>query len=121
METLTKVPTDQISNNQTPNPELAAPDRPPSPAEPPPTTPVLVAPGAATSALPANPEKPAPADPQPIRPPLALKPRAPIPRNLGVGTADIRTPAEDIQFQECEALMSDAWRHFAGRARSDWC
>src|SRR5882724_1605574 len=83
------------------NAELPAPDKPPSPAEPAAIPTALVAAAAPPLALLANPEKPGPVHPAPVNPPPPLlKPRAPLPRNLGVGTADLRTPAEDIQFQK---------------------
>jgi hypothetical protein len=46
---------------------------------------------------------------------LQLRPTAPLPHDLGagIGTADLRTPAEDLEFLECENILRTTWTHFA--------
>jgi hypothetical protein len=36
-----------------------------------------------------------------------------LPSKLAIGSVDVRTPAEQIEFQECEAIVRKGWVHFA--------
>jgi hypothetical protein len=41
------------------------------------------------------------------------KTKAPIAIDNSIGLLDLRTPAEDVEFQECEAIVREGWSHFA--------
>jgi hypothetical protein len=45
-------------------------------------------------------------------PPPPSKPKDPLPAKLAIGAIDLRTPAEEIEFQECETIVRQGWAHF---------
>jgi hypothetical protein len=49
----------------------------------------------------------------PRNPPPARTPKDLIPIDVGFGKVDLRTPGEEIEFQECETIVREGWAHFA--------
>lgn len=45
--------------------------------------------------------------------PPPRKPDKPLALDSSLGTLDLRTPAEDLEFAECEAIVREGWGHFA--------
>lgn len=59
-----------------------------------------------------NPPPPSPslAGPPPAPP---SRPKAALPAKLSIATLEIRTPEEDVMFQECETIIGQGWGTFA--------
>ena len=41
--------------------------------------------------------------------PPPRKPNTPLPAKLVIGDLDLRTPAEEVEFQECETIIREGW------------
>jgi hypothetical protein len=42
-----------------------------------------------------------------------LQAKKPLAIDFSIGTVDLRTPAEEIEFQQCETIVREGWGHFA--------
>jgi hypothetical protein len=88
-----------IANNRTPNFELPTLDKPPS-AEVAVSIPDLLPPSA-SPLLPLAGQG------------LSPKPKDPLTLNSAIGTIEVRTPAEEVEFRECETIVGESWAHVA--------
>jgi hypothetical protein len=43
----------------------------------------------------------------------APKPKESLTLHSAIGTVDLRTPEEDVEFRECETVVREGWNHFA--------
>lgn len=78
-----------------------------------PTTSAPVTPGASIT-TPSAPSAPAllPPDNLPL-PALSPPATPPPPARMLIGEVDLRTPEEELEFQECEGIVRQSWTHFA--------
>jgi hypothetical protein len=96
-------PADHPPADRAPVPEAAASSK----AISPPVLAMPALPGVCPEAL--TVEEPLRTAPLPTTP----EPRAQLPSKLSIGSVELRTPAEQIEFQECEAIVRKGWVHFA--------
>jgi len=100
------------TSNEVPNPETQDPSPTPGTPEGPEKL-LALNPVPTGTELVASDPTPSLLAPLASQPPAAKPPTKSIVLNSAIGKVDLRTPEEDVLFQECETVVGECWGHVA--------